>query len=67
MNVDFSKIADDVQLGEKVRIAGFVNSYGYVIGDDSFIGSFVEIQRGASIDQHVKIRRHSFTCSGEET
>lgn len=64
MNVDFSNIADDVQLGENVRIAGFVNLYGCVIGDNSFIGPFVEIQRGASIGQRVKVQSHSFICSG---
>lgn len=66
MKVDFSRIADDVRLGEKVRIAGFVNLYGCVIGDDSFIGPFVEIQRGASIGRRVKVQSHSFICSGVE-
>ena len=66
MNVDFSKIADDVQLGENVRIVGFVNLYGCVIGDDSFIGPFVEIQQGVSIGQRVKLQSHSLICSGVE-
>lgn len=64
MNINFSKIADDVQLGKNVRIAGFVNLYGCVIGDDSLIGPFVEIQRGSSIGQRVKVQSHSFICSG---
>lgn len=66
MNIDFSKIADDVILGEDVRIAGFVNLYGCVIGDNSSIGPFVEIQRGASIGQRVKVQSHAFICSGVE-
>ena len=64
MNVDFSKIPDDVQPGENVRIAGFVNLFGRVFGDDSFIGPFVEIQRTASIGQRVQLQSHSLICSG---
>ena len=64
MNVDFSKIANDVKLGENVRIVGFVNLYGCVIGNDSFIGPFVEIQGGATIGKRVKVQSHSFICAG---
>ena len=53
-NVDFSKVADDVILGKNVRIVGFVNLYGCVIGNDSFIGPFVEIQGGASIGGYCR-------------
>ena len=45
----FSRIADDVRLGRDVTIVGFVNLYGCEIGDESKIGTFVEIQRDARV------------------
>ena len=39
----------DVEFGENVTIVQPVNLYGCRIGDNSFIGPFVEIQRGAEI------------------
>jgi UDP-2-acetamido-3-amino-2,3-dideoxy-glucuronate N-acetyltransferase len=57
-------VADDVQLGERVRLAGFVNLYGCEIGDDTSIGAFVEIQSGARVGRRCKISSHSFICSG---
>lgn len=57
-------IAPDVQLGENVRIFGFVNLYGCQIGDGSKIGTFVEIQKGAKIGKKCKISSHSFICEG---
>lgn len=57
-------IAPDVQLGTGVRIFGFVNLYGCVIGDESKIGTFVEIQKGARIGRRCKISSHSFICEG---
>lgn len=58
------KIADDVKLGEGVKIYGFVNLYGCEIGDHTKIGSFVEIQKGTSIGKHCKISSHTFVCEG---
>lgn len=58
------KIAPDVQLGKDVVIRDFVNLYGCVIGDESTIGPFVEIQAGAVIGKRCKIQSHSFLCSG---
>jgi acetyltransferase-like isoleucine patch superfamily enzyme len=58
------RIAPDVELGENVRILSFVNLYGCSIGDDSRIGSFVEIQRGARIGRRCKISSHTFICEG---
>ena len=66
MNIEFSRISDDVQLGDNVRIVGFVNLYGCSIGENSFIGPFVEIQDGVSIGRRVKIQSHTFICSGVE-
>jgi acetyltransferase-like isoleucine patch superfamily enzyme len=61
---DYCRIAADVQLGEGVRIFGFVNLYGCSIGDNSKIGTFVEIQKNAIIGRNVKISSHTFVCEG---
>jgi UDP-2-acetamido-3-amino-2,3-dideoxy-glucuronate N-acetyltransferase len=57
-------IADDVKLGEGVKIYGFVNLYGCEIGNNTKIGSFVEIQKGVKIGSQCKISSHSFICEG---
>jgi len=57
-------IAPDVKLGQGVKIFGFVNLYGCEIGDESRIGTFVEIQRGAKIGRRCKIQSHTFICEG---
>lgn len=61
---DFVRIAPDVRLGQGVKIYAFVNLYGCEIGDDSKIGTFVEIQKGVRVGQRVKISSHSFICEG---
>ena len=58
------RIAPDVRLGRDVRIYAFVNLYGCEIGDETRIGTFVEIQRGASIGRRCKIQSHTFICEG---
>jgi UDP-2-acetamido-3-amino-2,3-dideoxy-glucuronate N-acetyltransferase len=58
------QIAANVKLGERVRIFGFTNLYGCEIGDDSKIGTFVEIQKGAKVGCRCKISSHSFICEG---
>lgn len=60
----FQLITADVVLGQKVQIASFVNLYGCKIGDETKIGSFVEIQKNASIGNRCKISSHSFICEG---
>ena len=59
-------IAKDVQLGRDVRIfhPDLVNLYGCTIGDETKIGTFVEIQVGAKIGARCKISSHSFICEG---
>ena len=57
-------IAPDVKLGRDVRIYGFVNLYGCEIGDETRIGAFVEIQKGAKIGARCKISSHTFICQG---
>lgn len=64
VNAEFTRIAPDVKLGRDVKIFAFVNLYGCEIGDESKIGTFVEIQKGAKIGSHVKISSHTFICEG---
>jgi acetyltransferase-like isoleucine patch superfamily enzyme len=52
----------DVTFGEKVRVVAPVNLYGCTIGDNCFIGPFVEIQRNVVIGQRCKIQSHVFIC-----
>jgi acetyltransferase-like isoleucine patch superfamily enzyme len=61
---DYQRIASDVKLGRNVRIHGFVNLYGCEIGDETKIGTFVEIQKGAKVGDHCKISSHTFICEG---
>lgn len=58
------KIAPDVKLGKDVKIYDFVNLYGCEIGDNTKIGAFVEIQKGARIGKNCKISSHTFICEG---
>jgi|SRR5688500_696010 acetyltransferase-like isoleucine patch superfamily enzyme len=60
----FQRIAPDVELGRDVRIYAFVNLYGCSIGDESRVGTFVEIQRNARIGRRCKIQSHTFICEG---
>src|SRR5688572_1231154 len=60
----FNRIAPNVKLGRDVKIFGFVNLYGCEIGDESKIGTFVEIQKGAKIGNRCKVSSHSFVCEG---
>ena len=57
-------IASDVKLGCNVQIRAFVNLYGCEIGDETKIGTFVEIQKGAKIGARCKISSHTFICEG---
>jgi UDP-2-acetamido-3-amino-2,3-dideoxy-glucuronate N-acetyltransferase len=59
-------ISENVKLGEGVRIPQpeLVNLYGCVIGDQTLIGAFVEIQNGAKVGSRCKISSHSFICEG---
>lgn len=57
-----SKIID-VEWGIEVRIVKPCNLYGCKIGDHSFIGPFVEIQKGAVIGRNCRVQSHSFICT----
>jgi acetyltransferase-like isoleucine patch superfamily enzyme len=61
---EFARISTDVKMGQDVNIYAFVNLYGCDIGDESKIGTFVEIQKGAKIGRRVKISSHTFICEG---
>ncbi len=58
------KNINNVQLGKDVKIFDFVNLYGCSIGDNSKIGTFVEIQKNASVGKNTKISSHTFICEG---
>ncbi len=61
---EFVLITPDVKLGRDVKIYAFVNLYGCTIGDESKIGTFVEIQKGVAIGKRCKISSHTFVCEG---
>lgn len=63
-NDRYLAIADDVSLGAGVRLSKFLNLYGCVIGDETRIGAFVEIQKNATIGRRCKISSHTFICEG---
>ena len=64
MDDNYLAIAPDVKLGEGVRLARFVNLYGCEIGDETKIGTFVEIQKNAKVGRRCKISSHTFICEG---
>jgi len=60
----YKQSINNVSVGKNVKIFDFVNAYGCSIDDDTKIGTFVEIQKGASIGKNCKISSHSFICEG---
>jgi acetyltransferase-like isoleucine patch superfamily enzyme len=58
------RIAPDVKLGRDVKVYDFVNLYGCTIGDETKIGTFVEVQKNAHIGARCKISSHTFICEG---
>ena len=58
------KNINNVKLGKEVKIFDFVNLYGCLIDDYSKVGTFVEIQKNASVGKHCKISSHTFICEG---
>jgi UDP-2-acetamido-3-amino-2,3-dideoxy-glucuronate N-acetyltransferase len=60
----YLSIAEDVKLGNNVKLANFINLYGCAIGDDTKIGVFVEVQKNAVIGKNCKIQSHTFICEG---
>lgn len=58
------KSLNEVAVGNNVRIFDFVNAYKCNIDDNSKVGAFVEIQKGATIGKNCKISSHTFICEG---
>ena len=61
---EYCRIAPDVKLGHDVKLAAFINLYGCEIGDETKIGTFVEIQKNAKVGMRCKISSHTFICEG---
>jgi UDP-2-acetamido-3-amino-2,3-dideoxy-glucuronate N-acetyltransferase len=61
-----NRLLNDVEFGEGVVVFSFTNLYGCRIGNETRIGPFVEIQRGAVIGAYCKIQSHTFICDGVE-
>lgn len=61
---NFNCIAPDVVLGRNVKLSKFINLYGCSIGENTKIGAFVEIQKGAAVGKNCKISSHTFVCEG---
>ena len=62
--MEFCRVSPDVKLGKDVKIFAFVNLYGCTIGDNTKVGTFVEIQKNAFIGNNCKISSHTFICEG---
>ncbi|NOS70743.1 MAG: N-acetyltransferase [Verrucomicrobia bacterium] len=60
----YQRIAPDVKLGQRVKVFAFTNLYGCEVGDDSKIGTFVEIQKNAKVGKRCKVSSHTFICEG---
>ena len=60
------RLIDDVEFGDGVVVYPFTNLYGCRIGQGTRIGTFVEIQRGATVGARCKIQSHAFICDGVE-
>jgi len=60
----YQRIASDVKLGKNVKIFAFTNLYGCEVGDETKIGTFVEVQKNARIGKRCKISSHTFICEG---
>jgi acetyltransferase-like isoleucine patch superfamily enzyme len=59
-----NKNINNVKLGKDVKIYDFVNLYGCSIDDGSKVGTFVEIQKNATVGKNCKISSHTFICEG---
>ncbi|HPZ08740.1 MAG TPA: acyltransferase [Candidatus Eremiobacteraeota bacterium] len=65
INVDSPKQSlRNVSIGKNVKFFNFVNAYECFIDDNSRVGAFVEIQKGAFIGKNCKISTHTFICEG---
>jgi UDP-2-acetamido-3-amino-2,3-dideoxy-glucuronate N-acetyltransferase len=60
------RLISDVEFGDNVVVYSFTNLYGCQIGDNTQIGPYVEVQRGAVVGANCKIQSHTFICDGVE-
>jgi acetyltransferase-like isoleucine patch superfamily enzyme len=60
----FVHLEGDVKLGHDVKLARFINLYGCEIGDETRVGTFVEVQKNAKVGRRCKISSHTFICEG---
>jgi UDP-2-acetamido-3-amino-2,3-dideoxy-glucuronate N-acetyltransferase len=60
------RLIDDVEFGDRVQVQAFANLYGCRIGEETQVGPYVEIQRGAIVGARCKIQSHTFICTGVE-
>jgi acetyltransferase-like isoleucine patch superfamily enzyme len=60
----YLSVAPDVKLGRNVKLNNFINLYGCEIGDNTKVGTFVEVQKNARIGSNCKISSHTFVCEG---
>jgi UDP-2-acetamido-3-amino-2,3-dideoxy-glucuronate N-acetyltransferase len=60
------RLIENVSFGEGVIVRSFTNLYGCRVGDETHIGPFVEIQRGAVVGARCKVQSHTFICDGVE-
>ncbi len=58
-----TQLIRDCDVGTGTKIWNFVNLYGCTIGRDAMIGTFVEVQQGATIGDRTRVQSHSFICS----
>jgi acetyltransferase-like isoleucine patch superfamily enzyme len=61
---DFICLSPGVRLGRNVKLSQFINLYGCSIGDNTKLGTFVEVQKNATVGNNCKISSHSFICEG---
>jgi acetyltransferase-like isoleucine patch superfamily enzyme len=60
------RLLADIDFGENVVVHAFTNLYGCRLGDETRIGTFVEIQKGVVVGRRCKIQSHTFICEGVE-
>lgn len=60
--VNDKQLIRDCEIGEGTKVWNFVNMYGCKVGRDSMIGTFVEVQAGATIGDRTRIQSHTFIC-----
>jgi len=60
------RLIDEVEFGDRVVVYSFTNLYGCRIGEDTLVGPFVEIGRGAVVGARCRIQSHSYICNGVE-